>query len=811
MARSKSRTPNNGNTIRENVTTVPLDETTRQRYLNYALSVITSRALPDVRDGLKPVQRRILFSMFHNHRLVPDRPPIKSAKVVGSVIGEWHPHGDSAVYDAMARMAQWWSLRAPLVDGHGNFGSLDGDRPAAYRYTEVKLTPIALELLTELNKDTVDFQPNYDGKDEEPMVLPSRFPNLLVNGSTGIAVGMATNIPPHNLSEVIEAAIALINDRTATVSDLMKSIKGPDFPTGGEILNNRAELREIYETGQGSVRLRGEFTVVPQSSGTSEIMITSIPFAVDKATIVERIGDLIAARKVPQLIDVRDDSTTDVRIVLELQKDADPNLAMAYLFKNTPLQNNFSVNLTCLIPTTGTATSRPRCLNIKDILEQFIDFRFETVTRRFSYDLRILEQRIHILAGFKTIFDALDQVLKIVRQSDGKADSAEKLKHRFQLDDLQTNAILETPIYKLSRTEIKKMFDELADKKKQAKDLQVLLASKTKLWNTVKKELQDVAKTFGDKRRTKVGRRQTEEIEFDPDAYIVKEDAVITVSTDGWIRRVGMVKDLSKTRLREGDNLLTAMIASTIDTVVFFSNFGSAYTIRIGDIPPTRSGYGDPAQKLFKFKDGERIVAGLSLDPRFYAVQPEPKKKIARVLPLFDGLTQGGHEPVSLGQVMAVSSAGMGVRFGLVSFKEPSTRLGRKFMKIREGEEVVTIEALSLSSKTAILAVVSQRGRVLLCKAEEVGVLSGPGRGVTVIKLDSADRLLAARLLYQKDDQLVAFKQEGSKLPITLRRYQPVGRGGKGHAMFKRGSLKGVLTPPVELPVLDSENSKNGN
>jgi DNA gyrase subunit A len=794
------------------VTTVPLDETTRQRYLNYALSVITSRALPDVRDGLKPVQRRILFSMFHNHRLVPDRQPIKSAKVVGSVIGEWHPHGDSAVYDAMARMAQWWSLRAPLVDGHGNFGSLDGDRPAAYRYTEVKLTPIALELLTELNKDTVDFQPNYDGKDEEPMVLPARFPNLLVNGSTGIAVGMATNIPPHNLSEVIEGAIALINDRTATVSDLMKSIKGPDFPTGGEILNNRAELREIYETGQGSVRLRGEFTVVPQSSGTSEIMITSIPFAVDKATIVERIGELIAARKVPQLIDVRDDSTTDVRIVLELQKDADPNLAMAYLFKNTPLQNNFSVNLTCLIPTTGTAASRPQCLNLKNILEQFIDFRFKTVTRRFSYDLRILEQRIHILAGFKTIFDALDQVLKIVRQSNGKADSAEKLKHRFQLDDLQTNAILETPIYKLSRTEIKKMLDELADKKKQAKDLQVLLASNTKLWNTVKKELQDAAKTFGDKRRTKVGRRQTEEIEFDPEAYIVKEDAVITVSTDGWIRRVGMVKDLSKTRLREGDNLLTAMIASTIDTVVFFSNFGSAYTIRIGDIPAARSGYGDPAQKLFKFKDGERIVAGLSLDPRFYAVPPEPKKKIARVLPLFDGLTQQGeHEPVSLGQVMAVSSAGMGVRFDLVSFKEPSTRLGRKFMKVREGEEVVTIEALSLSSKTPILAVVSQRGRVLLCKAEEVGVLSGPGRGVTVIKLDSADRLLATRLLYQKDDQLVALKQEGSKLPITLRRYQPVGRGGKGHTMFKRGSLKGVLTPPVELPILDSENSKNGN
>ena len=811
MAKSRKSSSPKGPTRPESIQAVPLDDTTRQRYLNYALSVITSRALPDVRDGLKPVQRRILFSMFHNHRLVPERPPIKSAKVVGSVIGEWHPHGDSAVYDAMARMAQWWSLRAPLVDGHGNFGSLDGDPPAAYRYTEAKLTPIALELLNELNKDTVDFHPNYDGKDQEPFVLPSRFPNLLVNGSTGIAVGMATNIPPHNLGEVIEGAIALINDRKALISDLMKSIKGPDFPTGGEILNNRTELREIYENGQGSIRLRGEFSIEPQKNGKSEIIITSIPFAVDKATIVERIGELVAARKIPQLVDVRDESTTDVRIALELQKDADPNLAMAYLYKNTPLQNNFSVNLTCLIPATGTNTSRPQCLNLKDFLEQFIDFRFDTVKRRFSYDLRILEQRIHILSGFKTIFDALDQVLKIIRQSDGKADSAEKLKRRFRLDDVQTNSILETPIYKLSRPEIKKMLDELADKKKQAKELQALLASKTKLWGVVKKELQEVAKTFGDKRRTKIGRRQTEEIEFDPEAYIVKEDAVITISTDGWVRRVGMIKDLSKVRLREGDSLLAALIGSTADTMVCFSNLGSAYTIRIGDIPPARSGYGDPAQKLFKFKDGERIITALSLDPRFYVVPAQPKKKKAPVLPLFDGAPTGPNDPVSLGQVIGMSSTGMGVRFDLASFKEPSTRLGRKFMKVREGEEVVTIEALSRTSKAPILAVVSQKGRVLLCKAEEVGVLSGPGRGVIVMKLDPADRLLAARLLYQKDDQLVALKQEGAKLPITIRKYQLVGRGGKGHALFKRGSLKGVQTPPVELPVLDHENGKNGN
>ena len=793
------------------VTTVPLDQTTRQRYLNYALSVITARALPDVRDGLKPVQRRILFSMFHNHRLSPDRPPIKSAKVVGSVIGEWHPHGDSAVYDAMARMAQWWSLRAPLVDGHGNFGSLDGDPPAAYRYTEAKLTPVAIELLNELNKDTVDFQPNYDGKDKEPLVLPAPFPNLLVNGSTGIAVGMATNIPPHNLAEVVNGAVALVDDRTCTISDLMKSIKGPDFPTGGEILNTRTELREIYETGQGLVRLRGEFTVGPPSHGKSQIVITSIPFAVDKATVVERIGELIAARKVPQLVDVRDESTTDVQIVLELQKDADADLAMAYLFKNTPLQNNFSVNLTSLIPVSGTTTTRPRCLTLKEILEQFIDFRFETVTRRFSYDLRILEQRIHILSGFQSIFDALDRVLTIIRQSDGKADSAEKVKREFRLDDAQTNAILETPIYKLSRTEIKKMLDELADKRKQALDLKTLLASKPQLWNVVKQELQDLAKTYGDKRRTKVGRRQGEEVEFDPEAYIVKEDAVVTISTDGWIRRVGMVKDLSKTRLREGDNLLTALIGSTVDTIVCFSNFGSAYTIRIGDLPPARSGYGDPAQKLFKFKDGERIIAALSSDPRLYASPPDARQPTAPALPLFDESPAEGADSLSLGQGIAVSSAGMGVRFDLGPFKEPSTRLGRKFMKLRTHEEVVSVETLDPSATTPILAVASQRGRVLLCNAGEVGILSGPGRGVTVIKLDPTDRVLAVRILSRKQDQLIVLKQEGSTFTISTRKYQPVTRGGKGHVLFKRGTLKGAEALPVELPVLDSENHKNGN
>ncbi|MDH5585732.1 MAG: DNA topoisomerase 4 subunit A [Nitrospirota bacterium] len=784
---------------------VPLDDTTRQRYLNYALSVITSRALPDIRDGLKPVQRRILFSMFHNHRLTPDRPPIKSAKVVGSVIGEWHPHGDVAVYDAMARMAQPWSLRATLVDGHGNFGSQDGDRPAAYRYTEARLTPLALELLNELNKNTVDFQPNYDGKAEEPLVLPARYPNLLVNGATGIAVGMATNMPPHNLGEVIDAAIALIANRDASIADLMKSLKGPDFPTGGEILNSRNEIRAIYETGQGSIRLRGEYTVNTDAQGKSDILITSIPFAVDKATIVERIGELILTKKIPQLVDVRDESTTDVRIALECQKEADPHLAMAYLFKHTPLQNNFSVNMTCLIPVPGSSVSRPDCLNLKQMLEQFIDFRFATVTRRFTYDLQVLEKRIHILNGFKKIFDALDQVLRIIRASDGKADSAAKLQRQFDLDALQTEAILETPIYKLSRPEIQKMLDELRDKLRQAKDLNTLLASKKKLWDVVKQELEEVAKTFGDKRRTKIGRKQTEEVEFDPDAFRVKEDAVITISTDGWIRRVGIIKDLSKARVREGDRVMAILGGSTLEPIVFFSNYGSAYTIRIGDIPPARSGYGDPVQKLFKFKDGERIIGGWSFDPRmrFGASQSDASSSNGDQLALFNkkGKPQ---TPASL-EALAVTTSGMGLRFDLSAVQEPSTRLGRKFCKLKEGEEVLGLEIITGPLKQTVVAVASAKGRALLCKAEEVAQLAGPGRGVIVMKLEPKDTIVGYTLLFSKNDQLVLVKDGGSTLPVSLRKYQVVGRGGKGHALVKRGRLTGMEVAELTIPIFQTE------
>ncbi|MEO8337991.1 MAG: DNA gyrase subunit A, partial [bacterium] len=398
-----------------------LHEAAQSRYLNYALSVITSRALPDVRDGMKPVQRRILYTMWQQN-LTADAKHRKCAKVVGDVMGNYHPHGDSALYETLVRMAQPFSLRYPLVDGSGNFGSLDGDSAAAMRYTECRLARISDEMLTEIEQDTVPFRPNYDGTRDEPVVLPARVPNLLINGATGIAVGMATNIPPHNLSEVCTALIKMIDaDLEMSPAQLCRYIKGPDFPTGAQIVNTPDEIKEIYKTGSGTIRMRATWQKGPDTRTAQTIYITSIPYALNKSTLVERIGEIAESRKLPHLVDVKDLSTDDVRIALEIKRDADPKMVMAYLFKHTPLQSTFPVNLTCLIPTENPLVCKPERLDLHEILWHFLDFRFHVVTRRLEYELGALQKRIHLLEGFEKVFDALDEIIKIIRQSDGKA------------------------------------------------------------------------------------------------------------------------------------------------------------------------------------------------------------------------------------------------------------------------------------------------------------------------------------------------------------------------------------------------------
>src|ERR1700733_12845427 len=471
-------------------TNVALHEAAQSRYLNYALSVITSRALPDVRDGLKPRQRRILYTMWQQN-LTADVKHRKCAKVVGDVMGSFHPHGDAALYETLVRMAQSFSLRYPLVDGSGNFGSLDGDSAAAMRYTECRLARISDEMLTEIEQETGPFRPNNDGTNPEPVVLPARMPNLLINGATGIAVGMATNIPPHNLGEVCTALIKLLDNEDIGNAQLCRYIKGPDFPTGGQILNSQEELKEIYRTGSGSIRLRATWDLGPETRSTKTIYVESVPYTVNKSQLIERIAEVVISRKLPQLLDVKDLSTDDVRIALEMKKDADEKMIMAYLFKHTPLQVNFAVNLTCLIPTENPEVGRPERLDLKQILWHFLHFRLEVVTRRLEHELAALKKRIHILEGFETVFDALDEIIRIIRKSDGKAVSAEKIMARFGLDAEQTDAILELKIYRLARLEILVIREELEDKRKRARQIGALLKDEESRWKVVATELEE--------------------------------------------------------------------------------------------------------------------------------------------------------------------------------------------------------------------------------------------------------------------------------------------------------------------------------
>jgi DNA gyrase subunit A len=766
---------------------VPLHEAAQSRYLNYALSVITSRALPDVRDGLKPVQRRILYTMWQQN-LTADVKHRKCAKVVGDVMGNYHPHGDAALYETLVRMAQPFSLRYPLIDGSGNFGSLDGDSAAAMRYTECRLARLSDEMLTEIDQDTVAFRPNYDGTKEEPVVLPARIPNLLINGATGIAVGMATNIPPHNLSEVCTALVKMIDaDLELSSAQLGKYIKGPDFPTGGLIVNTPQEIREIYKTGSGSIRLRAGWMNGPTSRGARTIYITSVPYTVNKATLVERIADVALSRKLPHLVDVRDLSTDDVRIALELKADANPDLVMAYLYKHTPLQTNFPVNLTCLVPTENPNVGKPERLELHQILWQFLHFRLDVVRARLQHELEALKRRIHILEGFETVFDALDEILKIVRKSDGKADAAAKIMSRFTLDAEQTDAILELKIYRLARLEILVIQQELAEKRKRAREIGGLLKRDADLWKIVRGEIEAVQKAYGDARRSQIV-GEVDETEYTADDFIIEEDNVIIVSRDGWVKRQKEVKDISSTRLREGDAVLAVLPGSTKATVVFFTNFGVAYTVKIADVPAS-TGYGEPIQSLFKFKDGEKVVAALSLDPRKIGdiqgpAASQPERASAEQAP-----------PV---HALAASSDGYSLRFSLEPFVEPSTRAGRRFARVGQHAEIVGVARVAGDE---IVIAATRQARAMLCKIEEINFLAGPGRGVILIKLQKDDDRLLGFIASSGDRDLMTVETtRGAEQTISTTKYGVTGRGGKGRELLQRGQFIRVV--PVE-PTLD--------
>ncbi len=761
---------------------VPLHETARERYLNYALSVITSRALPDLRDGLKPVQRRILYAMFNSLRLMPEGRHRKSATIVGEAMGKYHPHGDTAIYDAMVRMAQDFSLRAPLVDGQGNFGSLDGDNPAAMRYTEAKLRSLAVELLDELKKQTVAFRPNFDGTLSEPVVLPARFPNLLVNGASGIAVGMATNIPPHNLGECIDALVRLIDSPNVRLDTLLGHIQGPDFPTGGRILNTGASLQTIYETGEGPVDVRGEYKLEDKN-----VIIYSIPYGVTKGDLIEKIADHIINERVPQIVDIRDESTDDVRIVLELRRGADPEAAMAYLFKHTPLQTRFHVNLTCLVPTDRPDIAAPQKVDLLTLLRGFLDFRMEVVVKRTQHELDGIEKRIHLLEGFEKIFGALDECIKIIRSSRDKRDAAQRLMHRFRLDDEQVDAILELKLYRLAQLEIDIIQEELNEKRAKAADLRVLLGDEGMRWKMIKDELRDIKKRYADARRTTIAGPDAR-LEFNAEDYIVAEDVVAIVTRDGWVKRQRSYTEVGAIRVREGDAVGWVLPSSTRATLALFTSFGKVYTTRVEALPST-TGHGVPVQKLFDFSDKERIVGVVSMDERLLPEAALPADA-EPVLFSGDGAPAAPEGPF----VVAVTKHGQTLRMALDAFDEPSNKNGRTYMKLSKHDEVVLAEGAS-GDENVCLA--SKNGYVLIFPVAQIPAVQGAAKGVIAIRLTSGDYVLGATLSGAARDGLEVETSRGRREIVRTTKFDVTNRGNRGRQIIQRGHLTSVVPEPV--------------
>ncbi len=789
----------------ENIQTVSIARETHERYLRYAMSVITSRALPDVRDGLKPVQRRILYTMYNDLRLHFDGRTMKSARIVGDVMGKYHPHGDTAIYDAMVRMAQDWVMRLPLVHGQGNFGSVDGDPPAAYRYTEAKLSAVADFLMRELKQETVDFRPTYDSQTTEPVVVPAEYPNVLVNGSAGIAVGMATNLPPHNIGEVIRSAIHLIEDGDATTAVLMdKGVKGPDFPLGGKIITDRSTLRKIYEDGEGTIKVQAEWKLEKPASKLPQIVITSIPYGTDKEGIEKAIGILVEDRKVPGLVGVTNETNKKegFRITLDLKPGTDPEMVMAYLYRHTDLQTNYSYNMTCLVPSDDGAT-RPERLGLKAILRHFLDFRLTTVRRRFQYELNVLRKRIHILEGFKVIFNALDRAIKIIRESQGKADAAEKLMKAFDLDADQTDAILDAQLYKIAQLEIKKILEELKEKKAAAEEIEAILKSNRRLWSIVKTELLAIADKYSERRNSRMATDE-DVLEFNPEAYIVRENTNVVLTRDGWIKRVGRLASVEGTRVREGDQVIAVVPGNTLDHVVFFADDGTAYTMRVNEVPVS-SGYGEPISKFFKLDDQVRIIDAATTDPRFIDLETKPASK--------------GDPPGPY--LLMATSAGYCARLPLAPYREASTKAGRLYTRLREGEKVVLAKVLGQyhwveGKRTKIVEetmfLVSTEGHVIHFPINEVNVLSGAGRGVIGIKVHDDDKCIGGALVHGRFTKMDVETSGGQTRELGGGK-PTVGRGGSGHQEVKRTQFIRIIPPPIELmdwDAIELAEEKNG-
>ncbi|HAW30308.1 MAG TPA: DNA topoisomerase, partial [Planctomycetaceae bacterium] len=641
-------------------------------------------------------------------------------------------------------------------------------------------------LMNELRYQTVEMRPNYDGTRDEPVVLPARFPNLLVNGVHGIAVGMATNIPPHNLGEVIKACVHLIHHDDATVAQLMKHIKGPDFPMGGRIVTDKRSLTAVYKEGRGPVKVRGEWKPEPgtRTKGVQRLVVYSVPYGVETGSLLSEIGGIVESRKLPQLVDVADetDDKNGLKIVLEIKPDADPETVMAFLYKHTNLEQNFSVNMTCLVPDESEVLVPRRC-DLKEMLQYFLDFRFISVRKRFEYQLQLLERRIHILKGFAIIFNDLDKALKLIRASSGKQDAAKKLMANFPLDEIQTMAILELQLYRISKLEINTIREELAEKEAEAEKIRKILASDKRLWKVVENELKELADEFPEKRQTKLG--SSEEItEFDPQAYIVRENTNVVVSREGWIKRVGRLKtkegtqELAKTRTREGDSVLAVAPGSTLDHVVFFSSDGVAYTLPIEQVPVS-SGYGEPLSKHARMSDGAVLVAAVTTDSRFTPEDKATKK-----------------QPLPTPHVLIVTEKGQFMRISFSLFRTASTKAGRKYCRLGKDDRVVYA---GLVEEAETMFIATQDARVLHCEIEEAALLSNAGKGVKGIRLEKGDQVIGVLQLTRPSDCLRVINTAGKKMTFGQMKYGVTSRGGKGVKTSQRSGFAEILYPPIEV------------
>ena len=736
---------------KNNIKKISLDDLAIKSYKNYAQAVIHGRALPDVRDGLKPVQRRILYAMLTDNALRPEGRFKKCAAVVGNVLGKYHPHGDTAAYGALVRMAQPFVMQEPLVNGYGNFGSLDGDPPAAMRYTECKLQGISMELLSELSDNVIGMIPNFDGSTTEPSVLPARFPNILVNGSMGIAVGVATNIPPHSLAEVCDALCALIEKPEMDINELTKIIKAPDFPTGGIIVSSKSDIKSVYETGSGPIEIRGTYLEEDAGRGKTRLVFNSIPYGVNKSKLLDSIGELINSNNLPQASDVRDESTTDVRIVIDLKRDADANNVAAFLFSKTDLQSRFHVNMTCLMPLQD-GSLIPERAPLKKFLITFLNFRFDCTQRTLSNELESINSKIHILEGFYKLSKNLPKVVEVVSRSKGRDDSHAAIKGFLGTSDEQTRAILDTKIYKLNEDDVNKSLGELDSFLKRKSEIESILSSEGKIWSMVKNDIKDISNKYGKKRQTQFSPRSEKVLEFDESSFIVDEDAYLILSKLGFIKRQ---KTTSNIRVRDNDSIFFKENLNSKTPVIMISNMGRAYTLLCADVPMT-NGYGDHISAMFSLSDGEQILA---------------------VIP--------SNESLKGNYLQSVTESGYISRFEIDSILEVSTKRGRKFINLSNGDSIVRID---MSSDVSFdLFIVTENARVLRSTMDDVPIKPTALKGLKAISLEKDDVIKFVGSFSESNCFMIDIEESRSRKFDNKTDFSA--RGSKGKKIKKDGRV----------------------